>query len=45
LGRDKEQAIVDATLYSKPATATHWTVRTLARTQRVSAATVYRVWR
>jgi transposase len=45
LSRDKEQAIVNATLYSKPATASHWTVRTLARTQRVSAATVYRVWR
>jgi transposase len=45
LGRDKEQAIVNATLYSKPATASHWTVRTLARAQRVSAATVYRVWR
>jgi transposase len=36
---------VNATLYSKPATATHWTVRTLARTQRVSAVTVYRLWR
>jgi transposase len=42
---EKEEAIVNATLYSKPTGATHWSVRALARTQRVSPATVYRVWR
>lgn len=42
---EKEEAIVNATLYSKPAGATHWSVRTLARAQRVSPATVYRIWR
>ncbi len=36
---------VNATLYSKPPGATHWSVRTLARAQRVSPATVHRVWK
>lgn len=45
LAAEKEEAIVTATLYSKPPTATHWTVRTLARAQRVSPTTVYRVWK
>jgi len=45
LTREKEEAIVNATLYSKPTGATHWSVRTLARVQRVSPATVYRVWK
>jgi transposase len=45
LTAEKEEAIVNATLYSKPAGATHWSVRALARAQRVSPATVYRVWR
>ena len=42
---EKEEAIVNATLYSKPPGATHWSVRTLARAQRVSPATVHRVWK
>jgi len=45
LRREKEEAIVNATLYEKPVGATHWSVRTLACAQRVSPATVYRVWR
>ena len=45
LTAEKEEALVNATLYSKPTGATHWTVRTLARAQRVSPATVYRVWK
>ena len=45
LTREKEEAIVNATLYSKPTGATHWSVRTLARAQRVSPTAVYRVWR
>jgi len=45
LTAEKEEAIVNATLYSKPTGATHWSVRALARAQRVSPATVYRVWR
>jgi transposase len=45
LRREKEEAIVNATLYSKPTGATHWRVRRLARAQRVSPAAVYGVWR
>jgi transposase len=45
LTAEKEEAIVNATLYSKPRAATHWSVRTLARAQGVSPATIYRVWR
>jgi transposase len=40
-----EARIVEATLYTKPKNATHWSTRTMARTQRVSAATVQRIWR
>ncbi len=35
----------NATLYAQPTGAPHWSVRSLARAQRVSPATVYRVWR
>jgi len=45
LTREKEESIVNATLYSKPKGATQWSVRTLARSQRVTPATVYRVWK
>lgn len=40
----REAAIVEATLHSKPADATHWSVRTMARLQGVSHATVHRIW-
>jgi transposase len=45
LTTEKEEAIVNATLYRKPPGATHWSVRTLAQAQRVSPATVHRVWK
>lgn len=35
---------VDATLQTKPPGATHWSTRTLARTQGVSKSTIHRVW-
>ena len=38
------QAIIDATLQTKPVAATHWTVRTMAQAQSVSAAMVHRIW-
>ena len=38
------RAIVDATLHTKPANATHWSARTMAAAQGVSAATVQRIW-
>src|SRR5664280_1037556 len=45
--RTKDQLvkkIVEATLHSTPADATHWSTRTLARQLRVSHMTVARVW-
>jgi len=36
--------IVDATLQTKPAGATHWSCRTLAKAQGISKATVNRIW-
>ncbi|MCZ7634584.1 MAG: IS630 family transposase, partial [Verrucomicrobia bacterium] len=36
--------IVDATLQTKPAGATHWSCRTMAKNQGVSKATVNRIW-
>src|SRR5579859_2725895 len=44
IGPEKVQAIIDATLHSKPAAATHWTVRTMAHAQGISPATVQRLW-
>jgi transposase len=41
---DRVRAIVDATLHTKPVTATHWSVRTMAAAQDVSPATVQRIW-
>ena len=38
------RAIVEATLHTTPPNATHWSVRTMAATQGVSAATVQRIW-
>src|SRR5215831_1727999 len=40
----KIQQIVDATLQTKPAAATHWSVRSMAKVQGVSPATVQRIW-
>ena len=36
--------VVEATLHSKPATATHWSTRTMAQAQGISHATVQRIW-
>ncbi|MGH7665140.1 MAG: IS630 family transposase [Gemmatimonadaceae bacterium] len=44
IGEAKVRAIVEATLHTKPANATHWSVRTMAAAQDVSPATVQRVW-
>src|SRR6266705_769863 len=38
------ERIVDATLQTKPAGATHWSCRTMAKAQGVSKATVSRIW-
>jgi transposase len=44
IGAEKVQAIIDATLQTKPVAATHWSVRTMAHAQGVSPATVQRIW-
>src|SRR5438876_8096339 len=41
---EKVEAIVNATLHTTPRDATHWSVRSLAQAQRVSPATVHRIW-
>ena len=40
----KVAAIVEATLQTKPKGATHWSCRTMARSQQVSKNTVNRIW-
>ena len=42
---DREASIVEATLRTQPRDATHWSVRSMARSQGVSPATVHRIWR
>lgn len=44
LSRSKVDEIVQATLHTKPPGATHWSVRTMAKAQGVSPATVARIW-
>src|SRR3989338_6902310 len=41
----KVMAIVHATLHTTPPDATHWSTRTMAKEQRVSNATVQRIWK
>ena len=38
-------AIVHATLHTTPPDATHWSTRTMAKEQKVSNATVQRIWK
>ncbi len=42
---EKIKAIVEATLHSRPAGATHWSCRTMAKAMGVSPDTVNRIWR
>jgi len=41
---ERVQAIVDATLQTKPKGATHWSRRTMAKAQGVSHVTIHRIW-
>ena len=41
---DKIAAIVDATLQTKPEGMTHWSCRTMARSQQVSKSTINNIW-
>ena len=44
-GAEKIQAIVDATLQTKPKGMTHWSCRTMAAEQGVSKSTISTIWR
>jgi hypothetical protein len=41
---DKVAAIIQSTLETRPAGATHWSCRSMAKAQGVSKATVNRIW-
>src|SRR5215831_16834175 len=41
---EREDAIVEATIKTTPKDATHWSVRAMAVKQKVSPATVQRIW-
>lgn len=45
LSEARVNAVVEATSCSTPVNATHWSVRSMARAQRLSPATVHRIWR
>jgi len=41
----KIRAVVQATLHTKPANATHWSTRSMAEAQGLSEATIRRIWK
>jgi len=45
ISHKKVMAIVNATLHTTPANATHWSTRTMAEAQEVSKNTVNRIWK
>jgi transposase len=45
IAAEHEARIVEATMKTTPKDATHWSVRAMAASQRVSAATVQRIWK
>lgn len=45
IGDDRIEAIVVKTLEAKPADATHWSTRGMAKASGVSTSTVHRIWR
>jgi transposase len=42
---EKEKAIVEATLHTKPQAATHWSIRLMSKAQAVSRWAVHRIWK
>ena len=45
ISAEREQAIVERTMKTTPKDATHWSVRAMAASQKVSPATVQRIWK
>lgn len=44
LPRKQVQAVVEKTLHEKPASATHWSCRSMAKASGISSASVQRIW-
>ena len=44
-GPERIQAVIDATLQSKPQGSTHWSCRVMAATQVMSKSTISNIWR
>ena len=45
IAESKVRAVVEATLHTKPAAVTHWSVRTMAKAQGISPMSVQRIWK
>ncbi|MCI0348411.1 MAG: IS630 family transposase [Acidobacteriales bacterium] len=45
LSAEKVKAVVEATLHTTPANATHWSVRSMAKAQGLSRMAVQRIWK
>jgi transposase len=45
ISHKKVSAIIQATLHTTPPNATHWSTRSMAKAQKVSEATVHRIWK
>lgn len=45
ISAEREEAIVEATMKTLPQEATQWSLRSMAAAQKVSAATVQRIWK
>ena len=45
ISHKKVMEIVNATLHTTPSNATHWSTRTMAKAQRVSEVSVWRIWK
>lgn len=44
IDKKKIERIIEATLHTTPTNATHWSVRTMARQQKISPASIQRIW-
>lgn len=45
ISQRKINAVIEATLHSRPPNATHWSTRTMAKAQNLSEATIRRIWK
>jgi transposase len=45
ISQRKINAVVEATLHTKPPNATHWSTRMMAKAQKLSEATIRRIWK